>query len=264
MNDGVSVLVVSCDAYRDLWQPFFHCFHKYWPDCPYAVRLGSNECRHADERVSPVLVGTDQGFASNLLRMLDQIPEEWILLWIEDRVLAAPVDTRRIGAVVEFARGHDAGFVKLISSPPFARAKGTAEFGEIEKGIRYRVCMTVGLWNKRTLRAILKPGESPWQTERAGSVRSDRLAARFFALTSRSRRRPPLVDMHLIIKGRLMRHATRFLRNEELLDELASRPLQTRTSALYVRAYLLMQDVKTWLGDSVRGPLPDRPAHGKG
>lgn len=38
----VAVVVASCDAYADLWEPFFRLFRRYWPDCPYPVYLGSN------------------------------------------------------------------------------------------------------------------------------------------------------------------------------------------------------------------------------
>ena len=37
-----SILVVSCDRYRDLWTPFFTLFQRYWPDCDMPVYLGTN------------------------------------------------------------------------------------------------------------------------------------------------------------------------------------------------------------------------------
>ena len=37
-----SVLVPSCDAYADLWIPFFALFWRYWSDCPFPVYLGTN------------------------------------------------------------------------------------------------------------------------------------------------------------------------------------------------------------------------------
>lgn len=36
IND-VTVLVNSCDAYEDLWFPYFEFFRLNWPDCPYKL-----------------------------------------------------------------------------------------------------------------------------------------------------------------------------------------------------------------------------------
>ena len=36
----VSVLVMSCDAYSDIWEAFNTLFKRYW-DCPYKVYFGT-------------------------------------------------------------------------------------------------------------------------------------------------------------------------------------------------------------------------------
>ena len=39
MNNDCTVLVTSCDAYRDVEAPFLKLFRKYWPDCPFDLML---------------------------------------------------------------------------------------------------------------------------------------------------------------------------------------------------------------------------------
>ena len=46
-----AILVVSFDAYQDLWPVFFQAFFKYWPDCPYRVYLGANTATYVHPRV---------------------------------------------------------------------------------------------------------------------------------------------------------------------------------------------------------------------
>jgi hypothetical protein len=245
----VAILVISCDAYQDLWGPFFQCFFKYWPDCPYPIYLGSNFLTYADSRVRAILIGPDVDYSSNLLKMLSSIPQEWVIAWIEDRVLAAPVETTRVSALVRFAQNQRLGFLKLIASPPYAVAGDRSRgIGELPKGTRYRVCMTVALWRKETLMKLLRPGETVWDIERKGSKRSDAVDG-FMALLSDARGNPPLSDMHLIIKGRLIRNALSFLNREGLYAGLQHRPLQTLRSHWYVRLYHLishLRDHLTW------------------
>ena len=55
---GLSVLVISCDRYADLWRPFFELFWRHWPDCQGPVYLGSNFTDYSDPRVQTIKVNT--------------------------------------------------------------------------------------------------------------------------------------------------------------------------------------------------------------
>lgn len=39
MNDDVTILVNSCDRYKDTWYPYFYLLRKQWPNCPYRIVL---------------------------------------------------------------------------------------------------------------------------------------------------------------------------------------------------------------------------------
>jgi hypothetical protein len=245
-TSDVAILVVSCDAFRDLWHPFFTCFFKYWPACPYPLHLGSNFATYADARVRSLCVGKDLDYSSNLLAMLEGIEQEWLILWIEDRVLSAPVHTERVSKLIALAQEQGAAYLKLLANHPFAMsAYGSSEIGEITRGTPYRACITVALWHKPALVALLRPGESAWDIERQGSERSSALPGAFLALSFAHRHDPPLADEHLIIKGRLIRGARDFIRRESLQDCMRGRPLQTLRSSLYVKAYLASHDLRS-------------------
>lgn len=238
----VSILVVSCDAYQDLWKPFFHCFFKYWPDCPFPINLGANNTSYPDPRVRSILIGADVDYSSNLLAMLNQIEQDWIILWIEDRVISAPVNTSRITNLINQAIIGEVAYLKLISSHPFAFINHSDETGEIPAGSKYRLCMTVALWNKNYLRQLIAPGETAWDLERFGSCRSANINAKFLSLSYSFKRNPPIFDTHLLIKGRIIRNAIKFLSNEQLLLELRNRKFQTINSYLYLIFYYLLKD----------------------
>lgn len=255
---NTAILVVSCDAYQDLWNPFFNCFFKYWPDCPYPLYLGTNSVKYPDNRVQSILVGEDLDYSSNLLSMLEHVKEDWIVFWIEDRVLSAPVNTNRVTQLINRAITEKAVFLKLISSHPYATNGGSDEIGEIPAGTKYRVCMTVALWNKRYLRELLVRGESAWDIERFGSLRSAKTDSKFLSLSFITRANPPILDTHLIIKGRLLRDARDFLLKENLLNEMKRRKLQTLGSYVYVRLYLFSRDMGARLQQCIQKIAPRR------
>lgn len=242
--DDIAILVVSCDSYQDLWDPFFLCFFKYWPDCPYPVFLGANTASYPDDRVQTILIGPDIDYSSNLLKMLHNIQEEWVILWIEDRILSAPVETTRLSNLIQSAQRRGAGYLKLIANHPFAWTEDkTEQIGEIPQGDRYRVSITVALWQKPVLLQLLCPGETAWELERMGSERSNNLDAKFFCLTPWVRSTPFISDTHLIVKGRLLRDVKPFLEHEMLLDYLRHRKLARLRTMLYGKLYLLALDI---------------------
>jgi hypothetical protein len=242
-NTDVAILVASSDSYHDLWHPFFDCFFKYWPDCPYRIYLGSNYKTYNDSRVEPILVGEDIDYSTNLGNMLKQLKENWVILWIEDRVISARVRTDQIQSIARFAQDQNAVFVKLIASHPYAvEASQLTGFGEIQKGAKYRVCITIALWRKDALQIILIPGETAWQLERKGSQRSVYLAESFYSLVWNSRQNPPIRDVHLVVKGRLVRDALAFIEKQGLRRFLDGRQVQSWGSYLYTKGYILAWD----------------------
>ena len=36
-SDQCSVIVCSCEAYKDLWYPFFYCLRENWKDLQYPL-----------------------------------------------------------------------------------------------------------------------------------------------------------------------------------------------------------------------------------
>jgi len=249
--------VPSCDAYSDLWTPFFQCLFRYWPECPYPVFLGANERGFEHSRVTSLKIGPDRDYSSNLLGMTEHVPHRWILTWLDDRFLSAPVDTEGFAAVVGLAERVGAGYVKVIDSHPFALRPIVpgAPIGEIPPGSRYRVCITVALWRREVLRAILCPGESPWDIERRGSGRSNGFKEPFLALTLGARARPPVRDCHVLVKGRLARDAIPFLRRDRLLHYLSGRRPESFCSLTYGRAYVGGLDAVAFLADRLPWPF---------
>jgi hypothetical protein len=183
MAIDTALLVVSCDRYRDLWVPFFTLLFRYWPDCPFPIFLGANDERFPDRRVVSLAIGEDVDWSSNLRKMLALIPVAGILLLQEDFLIDRPVDTERIQKLIGYAVEKKAACLRLMPIPgPDRSCEDHPEVGEIRKGADYRVSLQAAWWRKQSLAEVLKMGESPWQFERLGSRRSDKLSAPFLSL----------------------------------------------------------------------------------
>ena len=246
LQDDVAILVISWDGFHDIWPPFFHCFFKYWPDCPYPVYLGTNTIEFSDNRVVPLLIGPDKDYSSNLIAMLDKISQKWVITWIDDFLLSGHIDTERFDRVIRLAQDHEAGYLKLITgtSTQVVLDGHNQDFGEIPKRTPYRVSMTVGLWRKNVLQQILRPGETAWDIELLGNERSFEIEDKFLCLVGK-----PLVPfVHGIRQGKWTINAVKFFRQEGLEEYIESRPVQSLWWRIYpkIRWYAPRFLVRLW------------------
>jgi hypothetical protein len=235
---NIPILVVSCDAYQDVWYPFFQLFFKHWPDCPMPVHLVSNQHTYPDDRVQGILVGEDIDYSSNLIKAVEQIDQEWLIFWVDDRPPAEPVDTARLLQLIQAAQTQDAGYCRLLASNPPTLMATTEAIGELPKGSRYRVSMTVALWKKSTLLKVLKSGENAWDIEKRGGVdRANTIDDKFYAMPLWARQHPPLKDVHLIAKGQIIRSAIPVLAQEGTLHHLQGRSVVAFHRQIYIQLY---------------------------
>lgn len=170
-NKDYAILILSCDKYSDIWEPFFSQFHKFWPECPFRVYLGSNAKTYIDKRVQSVRSMTSVDWSSDLSNILGKIKEEYIFVWMEDLLLIDHVDTKLFQRSFHFMQKSQANHMHMS---PLISPDGIMDdrlFGSYKESVPYRV-NAPGFWKKSHLRELLIPGENPWKFEVMGSYRS--------------------------------------------------------------------------------------------
>lgn len=231
----IAFVIVSCDRYSDLWEPFFYFFEKYWPDCPYKVYLISNHKAVDRDWVTTIKVGDDRSYSDNLRQAIDMLDQEWVILWLEDVFFRAPVDTARFTRIIDEARSIPVGYLKLSPQLPLSyEPKGA--IGPLPKGIRYRSGIGVSLYRVETLKKLLIPGASAWDLDT--STLSNDLDEPFYALTSREARKPLMDWEHGVIKGQWCWPAIALLKRHGFEHVLAGRQKLDARSVIYAKLFL--------------------------
>jgi hypothetical protein len=169
-KNNLSILVLSCDKYSDLWSPFFECFFKYWPDREYPIYLGANERSFDDKRVKTILIGRDKDWSSGFKKIIKQIDSEYIFVILEDLFLTKDVDNLKFKECFDILTKNNFNHCHVDShlKPESIIENG---IGVYSRGMPYRVNV-LGLWRRDYLSKILIDGESPWDFEIMGSYRS--------------------------------------------------------------------------------------------
>jgi len=173
-TSSVAIVVSTCDAFFDVWRPFTYFFRRFWPDCPFKTFLIVNELSVQSQRIRPLIVGPDRGWASNLRLALEQISETHILYMQEDYFLTGLVDNRQLALDFGDTMSRKADSLCFRSR---SRVEPTFQplndrFGIVPLDSDGRTRCQVTLWNRAKLLSILRDGESGWEMEARGSDRT--------------------------------------------------------------------------------------------
>jgi len=205
-RDSVAVLVSSCDAFFDCWRPFAFFFRKYWPDCPFQVFLLVNELKVQSQILRSLPVGTDRGWASNLIVALRQIQTPRLLYFQDDYFLDGPVQHDQLAADFAYAFEHDADSLCFRArsdlEPAFQPIND--RFGIVPPGSDGRTRCQLTLWKREALLAALRDGETAWEMEAGGSARTRDM--RVFSYSKRDDAPVPYL-MSAVVRGLWTREA---------------------------------------------------------
>ncbi len=174
---SMAILVPSFDKYSFLWPIFFKLFKKNWSDCPYKVYLGSNFLSSDLDWVTDIKIGTDTTWGLKVSKMLQQIPEEYVLIILEDFFIIGPVNNSVIDHALKFMTSKNIDCFGLHACPgpePFVESEDKP-FGELLPGQPYRVNAQVSIWKKGSLLKLLRPQYSPWDFETWGTQAAKRM-----------------------------------------------------------------------------------------
>lgn len=173
-----AVLVPSCEAYSDLWTPFFTLFFRHWPRCPWPVFLGSDGGTFQHDRVRFLTCPPGLPWSDCVIAYLRQIEAKWVLFCLEDFFLRRDVAPGRLEQCCDQIEALDGTCLRLVRRPPPARRDvlpADASLGVLPPGAAYRVSTQAAIWRRDHLLRLLQPGESAWQFETQASLRSDAL-----------------------------------------------------------------------------------------
>lgn len=181
IEDQITFLVSTCDAYSSCWMPFCHGLRKYWPEHPRKLLFVTNQ--KIVECGKSIRVGLDMGWARNLLFALQQVDTPYVLYAQEDYWLKRRVIHTHIIDYVRLLETDRADYIRLFPVPqPTLKYPYDDRLGILTDNDEYRTSLQMSLWRKKVLVDLLKPDESPWQFEVRGNQRSRSYKSRFLCV----------------------------------------------------------------------------------
>jgi len=213
-----SILVCSCDKYRDLWIPFFALFKRYWPLCKMPVYLGTNCTLFDKANVTTLSAGATSAWSRRLRFFLENLDTDYVLLMLEDFFLDQPVFSHEVEEQIRLLRERNGVCMRLFPNPPADYIRNGA--GILHARAAFRVSLQAAIWNRSKLLELLVDEESPWDFEIFGSRRSQRWRSGFYCVS-----KPVIHYRHVVERGEWFRSAARFYAAQNIGCNFEARPV---------------------------------------
>jgi hypothetical protein len=213
-----SVLVVSCDRYRDLWTPFFTLLERHWPDCGMPIYLGTNSAQLDRANVRTLKAGDDEAWSRRLRFFLKNIDTNYVLLMLEDFFLDQPVSTEAVEAQLHLLHSLDGTAMRLFPNTPADYFRNNV--GVLHRRAAFRVSLQAAIWNRSRLLELLVDEESPWAFEIEGTQRSQMWTSGFYCAPHAI-----IHYRHVVERGEWFRSAARFYVAQNIGCDFTARPV---------------------------------------
>lgn len=251
MRCDTAVLVLSFDGNRDMWQPFFRFFTRYWQDCPYPIYLVVNEFDFEFPNIKVVKTGPASNWSAELKTALSQINEKNLIVFLEDYFIYDRVDNELIDRAIGLMDSYNADYIRLGTFPkrykslwPAVPLPAHPGFHKVQSVAKYLINLQVSIWKKDVLQGILVDGESPWDFEINASRRFEMAGYTSLGLDPK----PGITHVHgpivylcgALTRGVLMRAAIRLARQENIPLETGSRRRETFVEELFRKFYIAL------------------------
>ena len=231
---NVGVLVMSCDAYSDLWQSFFTLFDRYWSDCPFPIYLSSNFKVFEHSKVNNISTKRVTNWSDEMREALRQFPYDYIIYFQEDYFLRENINTQTIIILFNILLEHNAAYLRLMPfPPPDKKLPNTEGVGVIANDASYRTSLQTAIWKKKSFEDLLKDNESPWAFELNSPYRSAQLPDLFLSVTNphnfsfKKGIFPVSYIATAVVKGQLLRRTIRHCLKESISLDISARPVQS-------------------------------------
>ena len=169
LHKAVSILVVSCDEYSDLWDDFFNLKERFWGDCPFETYLVNNSMDYSRHGVKVINCGDDAKWSDRMRMAISKVDTPYVCPILEDHFICKTVITETILSIVDMVISQNIDYINL--GDPFHRKFSDKKYYsehiiEIPTNRKWGVDTSAGFWKREFLLKLLGNGSyTAWQFE---------------------------------------------------------------------------------------------------
>jgi hypothetical protein len=171
----LTIVVNTCDTYRDVLEIFFLALNNYWPNCPYPIVINaeSQTYNYAARVHNYQSASGADDWGNRILSTLESIDTQFVLMVYDDFILDASVSNESIEEALEVLKSQAKAVVTyLINTSIPLEPKTLGTFIPLKDRVNYRLNSSPAIWKKKALMSYTFAGDTPWAWEAFGTYRT--------------------------------------------------------------------------------------------
>lgn len=167
----ITMLLLSCDNYSDLWDDFFNLKERFWPDCEYKWYVVTETKDYTRNQVGVIKCGRELNWAGRLRYALNQVDTSYVGIYLDDYFIVSSINNDRIKSFVDLMYSDGVSFLNLGNVFYHITNLPNKEYYKdhlirIPKHQKYGIDTSAAIWDKEYLLEKLGDGDySAWQFE---------------------------------------------------------------------------------------------------
>lgn len=206
MQEKITMLILSCDRFSDLWDGHVKQLEKYWPNRMMNTYIVTDKASGKKyQNVKILSAGENVEWSDRLLYALSQISTDYVFITLDDYFLVRSVSTQKIGKLLEMMDSQHFDYVRLYKRPTSATGKSVEGYPGVfyvDSSQDYSVNLYSGIWKTDFLKFCVADPLNPWAFE----VALPKMACAYGAKCAVSNNND-FVILDVVRKGKLLHNA---------------------------------------------------------
>ncbi len=170
IQDKLTILVNTCDAYCDLWEPFFFLLKKYWNPQKYHIILNTETKDFQYEGLNIECVHSNPiwPYGKRIKKALLHVKTEYVLVLLDDFFIRTHVNEDRLCEIINWME-NDTKIVYFNCDVNRLYANWDQDtypgFRRIPPANDYTLNLQAAIWRTKKFKSYWLPNVTPWEWE---------------------------------------------------------------------------------------------------
>lgn len=169
-SSKMTIILASCDAYKDVADQYVYFLRENWPDCPFSILVATESCDYNDSEIVAIKSGSKSTWTSRVIKAINACSTPYVLLTVDDLFMSEPVQTEDIDDILNYMESVDVRYYRIPVIDPVRQKFGKIPERRYTRQIYdnqvYSVSIGHAIWNRNELLKLMGDGtKSAWDLE---------------------------------------------------------------------------------------------------
>lgn len=238
-NMDITMLILSCDKFSDLWDGHIRLLRQNWKDQGFQVYIVTDDVTEKTfDDVKIISAGKEKEWSERLAYALSYVNTDYVFLTLDDYYLISKVSNDSIDDLIKAMEKEHIDYVRLYERPKRGTLEQIADHEglyKIDLNLTYTVNLYAGIWRYSFIKSITDKPMNAWKYE----VNLSSKAREYGALCCVSKRNEYQI-LDVVRKGKILHKANRYFRAHPGIYN-GNREIQSWS-------YEIKLNTRTWIG----------------